>query len=165
MRIHSDILTTETIRTALANCHNDGRVGKAVGLDVLTSHRSTKRANAFEVQLGSTESASFRAAGIDEMPYSDAARKRASRRHVRQWADRDNTFPYAPTWHEWGHFIAELFAVDGCAIVGGYDGVQAFSYQTGDDERPAREVEWAMEYNGRAFDFMDYQARVNSEGK
>lgn len=161
MRIHSDIITTETIRAALANCQKDGRVGKVVGLATLTQHRSTKRANAFEVQLGSAYSDSFRAAGIDYMEYSDAAKKRASRRHVRQWADRDSAFPYAPTWHEWGHFIAELFALDSGAIIGGYDGMDSFDYQTGTTERSAREIDWALDYNGRAFDFMEWQARTS----
>ena len=118
MRVHSNILTETQIREALAHAQSNGRTGETVFFDVLTSHGSRKRKAAFEVQIASTTCASFKAAGIEDAGYSPAAVKRASRRHVR----RSGGDAYAPTWHEWGHFIAEMFIIDSCAIVGNYEG-------------------------------------------
>lgn len=159
MRIHSNILTTETITQALKSAQDNGRAGKTIFFDVLTSHKSRSRSDAFEVQLASSTCESFKAAGIENAGYSDAAQKRASRRHARQWSnDRGN---YAPTWHEWGHFIAELFWIDPNAIVGGYGGQDSFEYQTDTVTRPYRQIEHAFDYNGRAYDFMEDAGAYN----
>lgn len=155
MRIHSNNLTVEKIETALKNAQSNGRVGMTVGFAVLTEHGSRSRSQAFEVQLGSSTCESFRAAGIDGAGYSDKAVKRASRRHSRQWSAGDkDVLKYAPTWHEWGHFIAELFVEDPHALVGGYKGQDSFEYQTDMDSRNYRIIERAFDWDGRAYDFM-----------
>lgn len=153
MRVHSDILTEESIRQALKNAQSNGRTGETVSFDVLTTHGSRKRKGAFEVQIASSTCASFKAAGIDEAGYSTGAVKRASRRHTRQWSSGSGN--YAPTWHEWGHFISELFWLDPNAIVGAYDGQDSFEYQTDTGSRPYRHIDHAFDYNGRAYDFME----------
>lgn len=153
MRVHSDILTADSIRKALANAQSNGRTGKTVFLDVLTTHGSRKRKAAFEVQIASTTCESFKAAGIDDAGYSEAAVKRAKRRHTRQWSAGGGS--YAPTWHEWGHFISELFWIDPNAIVGVYDGQDSFEFQTDTGSRDYRAIDHAFDYNGRAYNFME----------
>lgn len=162
MRIHSDHLTVEKIEAALKNAQSNGRVGKTVGFAVLTTHRSTKRATGFEVQLGSSTSESFRAAGIDGAGYPAKAAKRASMRRSRQWSAGDkDVLKYAPTWHEWGHFISELFWIDPNAIVGPYEGQDSFEYQTGTEDRSRHVVEYWTEWNGRAYNFMNDAAKFH----
>lgn len=153
MRVHSNILTESTIREALKNAQSNGRTGETVFFDVLTSHGSRKRKGAFEVQIASSTCTSFKAAGIDEAGYSDKAVKRASRRHTRQWSSGSGN--YAPTWHEWGHFISELFWLDPNAIVGVYDGQDSFEHQTGTETRTYHQIDHAFDWDGRAYDFME----------
>lgn len=163
MRVHSDILTVETIQQALKNAQSNGRTGETVFFDVLTKHGSRKRKGAFEVQIASSTCASFKSVDLDEAGYSAAAIKRASRRHTRQWsAGPDN---YAPTWHEWGHFIAELFWIDPNAIVGGYNGQDSFEYQTDSQSRPYHVIEHANNWNGRAYEFMFDAAEFHQNNK
>lgn len=151
MRIHSDILTESTIREALKSAQANGRTGESVFFDVLTNHGSRSRKAAFEVQLASTTCESFKATGLDDQGFSPAAVKRASRRHVR----RSGGDSYSPSWHEYGHFIAELFILDPYAIVGQYDGQDSFEYQTDLSNRSWPAYEHAMDWNGRTYDFME----------
>lgn len=155
MRVHSNILTDEKIREALAHAQSNGRTGQTVFLDVLTEHGSRSRKAAFEVQIASTTCESFKAAGIDDEGYSPAAVKRASRRHVR----RAGGPHYSPSWHEHGHFIAELFWIDPNAIVGMYDGQDSFEYQTDMNNRSSYAHDHAMDYNGRTYEFT-YDAAI-----
>lgn len=153
MRVHSNILTESQIRDALKAAQSNGRTGETIFFDILTTHNSRSRKAAFEVQIASTTCESFKAAGIDEAGYSPAAVKRASRRHTRQWSSGPDN--YAPTWHEWGHFISELFWIDPSAIVGGYDGQDSFEIQTDTVSRSRYAIDHAMDWNGRAYEFME----------
>lgn len=152
MRIHSDILTENDIREALVKAQSDGRTGTTVGIAVLSAHGSRKRNKAFEVQLGSSSCKSFVSAYTEGL-YDDSALKRSSRRHVRQNPAQGDPLRYAPTWHEWGHFLAQLFHVDPNMTTSVYADLESFEYQTGWD-RDYRTINHAESWSGRAYDFM-----------
>lgn len=161
MRIHTN-LTYAQIFDALQACQADGRVSSVVHFDVIDEHRSTKRERAFEVQLGSNSSESYRPEWLTDPAngYSAKAIRAAGIRRSRQGKSYADDLRMCATWHEWGHFIAEIFARDLDAIVGWYKDVEMFEYQTDGGEMSRQGVEWAKDRNGRVFDFMDYQARM-----
>lgn len=152
MRIHSDILTEKDIREALTKAQSDGRTGNTVDIAVLSVHGSRKRSKAFEVQLGSSTCESFVSANTEGL-YDVSALKRSSRRHVRQNPAQDDPLRYAPTWHEWGHFLAQLFHVDPLMSTSVYADLDSFEYQTGWD-RDYHAINHAESWSGRAYDFM-----------
>ena len=154
MKIHSDILTEETIAQALRRCQDDGRVSESVQFDPLVSRGSTKRARGFEVQLGCSVGDSWRPDWLLSYGYGDKAVRAAGIRRHRQGKVAGEHLSRCATWHEWGHFIAELFLMDPRAIVGTYDGWDAFDYQTGPDEMPYQRLEWVNEQTGRVYGFM-----------
>ncbi len=152
MRIHSDVLTAADIQGALTDCQEHKEVAPSVVLAVLSRHGSRQRARAFEIQLGSTSSASFLAAGLDDYPL--AARKRASRRATRNgYGNLEEWAPSAATWHEWGWFLSRLWEIDPEMSTTYYPSRYEFDLITQGWEDNARAVEWRTNWNARAFAF------------
>lgn len=112
MRIHSDTLTTDDIRTAAtyAAAAGHGRVY----VDSLTEHGSRSRRRAFEVKL------------IGDGSHS----KRRTNPGAGNW-DRSE-LEYAATHDSWGHLFAMLYSIDPNAIAGwAYSGAEDFHAKTG----------------------------------
>ena len=95
MRIHTD-LSEQQIYKALANL-------AGVGLTSFSTHRSQKRARAFEIKL-----------------FGNSPRR------------QNRGSDYAATWDEWGIFIQNIFEQDPTAIVGMYESYDMFRTVTAD---------------------------------
>ena len=174
MRIHSDIIRPEDVRNALRTAKAADRVADYVHIDVLSAHGSRKRSGAVEVQLGSELSESFVSLEVHTYAHNCGTPRRVlnkiKRRYPRQGKSQfaGDYLASTATWHEYGHFIAELFAIDPRAIIGTYDEADSFYYQTYD--RPMNYGHWdpmTDEHgNGRAYDFLgdieDWEARTNN---
>jgi hypothetical protein len=107
MRIHSDILTGNELRTNL--------YGLGCYLEC-SSHGSRKRARAFEVHLSHDRDDVHRYACNPGTSYPSR--------------EREPIGEVAATWDDWGVWIDRLFDLDQKAIIGQYDGRQDFIDQT-----------------------------------
>lgn len=105
MRIHSDVLTYVDMARAATSV--EAHTGSTVDFLRFDRHGSRKRSRAFEIQLRSDG--------------------RLTHRHT-----MNDCNAYAATWDQWGWFIAHLFSVDPDAIVGPYNGLDDFNWQTDD---------------------------------
>ena len=111
MRLHSNIHTPSTIHAALERAQESGKVAAHVAFEVLASHRSMKRARAYEIKLGTY--------------VKIRGDKRTFLNSGTHGADSDAGV-YSATYDEWGWFIAELFAADPDGIFGTYSGRDGF---------------------------------------
>lgn len=120
MRIHTDSLKRQDIVDALRTATADNRVGSNVVFDVLSEHRSTIRARAFEVQLIATSNV-------------------GPQKNGRQFTNSGGYGAgnaYAATHDEWGWLLSELFKLDPNMVCGGsaknriYDGAAHFHHRT-----------------------------------
>ena len=171
MRIHSDIIRPEDVRNALRTAQSEDRVSDHVKIDVLSAHGSRKRSGAVEVQLGSDTSESFVSLEVHAYAHNCGTPRKVlnkiKRRHTRQ-NYQNETLRHSATWHEYGHFIAELFAIDPHAIIGTYDQADSFYHQTYDQPMNyGRFDPMTDDYgNGRAYDFLgdieDWEARTDN---
>jgi hypothetical protein len=100
MRIHSDKITEQDIRTALETEVKAGRIARTVTFKTLSTHKSKSHAAAFEVQLESWGK-------VD----GDGRRAGNSGSYG---AGED----YAATYDEWGWLLAALYRVDIWAVCG-----------------------------------------------
>lgn len=154
MRIHSDIINSTMILPALQAAQAKGRVADHVQLAGATPHGSRKRKFATEFSIGTHDGTSFISDEVREYlegcGLDNAAMNRAKRRWARNGYKYDENMPRSATWHEWGHFIAELFVVDPNAVIGPYDGASSFHYQTYESQSDYR-----LSHNGRCYAFLD----------
>lgn len=109
MRLHTDTLTLDDVRR-IARETLPGDVEADV-----EEHGSRKRKRAFEVRLNAAH-------GRDRLG--------KMRRASNSGTYGANSYRMAPTWHEWGDFIAGVFRGDQVACFGTYDGVAEFLDQT-----------------------------------
>lgn len=96
MRVHSDTLTIQAVRDALAHEQAQGRIAPHVGFKVLTSHGSRSRARGIEIQLEAQVRDNGRRAG-NSGSYG---------------AMRPEYDGYAATYDEWGWLLAALYRID-----------------------------------------------------
>ena len=174
MRIHSDILSPMHVIHAVQDAKQRGHIGHEVQIDRISAHGSRKRKGAVELTLGCTTSESFISDPVREYAEGAGADRKIlnkiKRRYPRQGKSQfaGDHLATAPTWHEWGHIIAELFAKDPRAIIGVYDGADSFWHQTYD--RPwnyTRFDPFNLDYgDGRAYDFLadikDWEERTDN---
>lgn len=113
MKLHSDILTRDSINRAMDIAKSAGDVARHVHFHIFEERGSRKRANGFEIQLGT-----YTKVPGDKRGYKNSGQTGA------------DTRVYAATYDEWGFFIAELFKMDPDAIFGNYKGVKDFDAQT-----------------------------------
>lgn len=174
MRIHSDIISPMHVINAVQTAKQRGHIGHEVNIDTISAHGSRKRAKAVEFTLGCSTSESFISESVAKYaedygsPRSivNKIKRRYPRRGKSQFAG--DTLATSPTWHEWGHVIAELFAIDPKAIVGTYDEADSFYYQT--YEQPVNYGHFDPMtdegMNGRAYDFLadieDWEERTDN---
>ena len=165
MRIHSDIIRPEDVRNALRTAQSEGRVADHVQFAGITVHGSRKRSGAIEVSIGTHDGTSFISDEVREYlegsGLDHAAINRAKRRWARNGYVYDEELPRSATWHEWGHFIAELFAIDPRAIIGSYDEADSFFWQTYNSVN-----HYQFKWNGRRYDFLgdieDWEVRTDN---
>jgi hypothetical protein len=112
MKLHSDILNRDSINRAMDNAKAAGDVARHVHFYIFEESRSRKRANGFEIQLGT-----YTKVPGDKRGHKNSGNGGASS-------------VYAATYDEWGWFIAELFRMDPDAIFGNYKGLKDFDGQT-----------------------------------
>ena len=171
MRIHSDTLTIAGIESALAQCKKEGTIHNDVRIDVSQVKASRKRTGAIELRIGAPSGTPtfYAQRTVDYLAYvlgetTDAVMavaKRSGRRFSRQGHAGNymsgNTLRIGATWHEWGYLIEKLFEEDPQAIIGNYDGIGSFEFQTGFHNIPPyvhRDKEWALKnWNGRAMEW------------
>lgn len=144
MRIHSNVITPEIVRQALADAQESGEIAVTVDVDWAEEKGSRKRDRAVEFSIGSCTGDRFcseRTAqtirglvvgcwGREESDVERAVR-RSGRRYSRNTDRASRDLPRSATWHEWGALIERLFAVDPSAIIGRYDGLDDFEDRTG----------------------------------
>ena len=170
MRIHTDHHTAESIRAALRIAQDAGLIHPGVIVAKLDEHGSRSRRRAYEVQLGAPSGTpSFLAAdgreyltnlitGYGGDPDSaERAARRAARRFSRNgYGTAPADSPMTATWHEWGYFLAALFAADGDMSTGPYSDSYDFAVETAGERVPA----WAIAdpagrvEQGRVADFL-----------
>lgn len=137
MRLHTK-LNRGDINAALERAKIKKRIAPGVyfATNKPESHGSHTHDHAFEIQLGSD--------GGDFASLVPASAKNAYGKPQKTRRPRQNggggELRFAATWHEWGWFMAEVFAVDPDAMFGnrgkpgkpgwGYDGVADFEEKT-----------------------------------
>lgn len=119
MRIHTDSLKRQDVVDALRKTKTDNRVGSNVIFNVLSEHRSTIRARAFEVQL---------------IAASSIGPQKNGRQFTSSGGYRTGN-DYAATHDEWGWLLSELFELDPNMVCGSgkhpiYYGAADFHHRT-----------------------------------
>jgi hypothetical protein len=121
MRIHSDTLTGPDVLNAMVFLNDAELIPHHVGFEVLTEHRSRKRARAFEVKLNTY--------------VKEPGDGRSWRNSGRYGAGAE----YAATYDEWGYFLAALFRKDpALTIPSAYPNIEAF-IRTTSEKRNTRQ--------------------------
>jgi uncharacterized protein YwbE len=133
MRLHSNVITLDLIVSALTKEQCDGRIANGVSFKILTEHRSTTHARAFEVQLTASQPGKGRRAG-NSGSYGAGSE-------------------YAATYDEWGWLIAALYRVDPKAVWGSvkhpqYADADHFHDVTGLTYNPDRLL-WHLNYGSK----------------
>jgi len=167
MRIHTNHHTADSIHAALRNCQDAGLIHPAVQIDICTPHGSRTRARAFEVQLGAPDHAPHFLAEVAQRELRDGyagalpdggrkAIRAASirrRRNGGNYGASQDFLSHAATWHEWGYFLAALFAADGWLSTTYYKDAADFAIQTtGESRYGVGFTYWAE--RGRVADFL-----------
>jgi hypothetical protein len=111
MRLHTK-LTSDDVYAALSRAKRTGRVSSTVVFDPITAYNSKTHPRAYEIQLGTFDS---------YLPFNtfDQHGRRMRTRRTRNTRNYTDDQRFAATWHEWGWFIAEIFAADPSARWGG----------------------------------------------
>lgn len=151
MRIHSDILTEDDLRSAVASEINNNNYTAATAYLEVSHHGSRKRDHAFEVHL-----------------YGDPGKDRhgIARRYSTGGAYGTTDGIYrALTWVEWGDVICRLFTIDPRAIIGSYDGFDDFMEQTQTYAPHRSQFYDAVEHANRWYEELYWEARARSEAR
>lgn len=116
MKLHSDILTDQTILRALLKGRNAGVIDPGVHPDKMEARGSRSRARAWEIHLGTN---------TKTRDYTGKLRRRPSNS-----ADPDSLAEFGATYAEWGWFIAFLFEADPDLMFGPYTSLEVFDRVT-----------------------------------
>jgi hypothetical protein len=103
MRLHTNLITPQ-ILAALLRAKDAGHITPDVHFAVFIARRSRTHENSFEIQLGTHDRDSLPAGYTDQ--HGRTLRVRRGR------GGHQGAARYAATWHEWGWFIAQVFAAD-----------------------------------------------------
>lgn len=143
MRLHTS-LTYEQVEAALHRAKGKGHVATdvqfqdtqpegAVSYRLMAEHGSHTHDRAFEIQLGVSKLDPYQPLPADYV--NQFGKRQKTRRSTNGGGNA-----WAATWHEWGWFMAEVFAADPDAMFGnrgkpgrpgwGYDGVTDFDQKT-----------------------------------
>lgn len=136
MKLHTNLRSGE-IYDAMHNAHEKYGVSVHVNVADLVYRQSRSHERAFDIQLGANVN--------DDLPldYVDQHGKRMRKRRTRN-SGNSGTFyglppgpgRYAATWHEWGHFMSEVFKMDPDARFDRvYDGAEDFHEKTNGEFR------------------------------
>lgn len=123
MRLHTS-LSYGQVHDALRQAKDAGQVTPDVTFEVFTCHGSRTHPRAFEVQLGTSDKYSL------PEGYRDQYGKLMRVRRYKNTGDRGASSDWATggcavwsaTWHEWGWFMARVFAMDPDARFGSEKG-------------------------------------------
>lgn len=136
MRLHTN-LDSMTVRHALEMAKKAGHVTRDVCfMDGLAAYGSHSRQRAFEVRLGTHEKDTLPAGYIDQNGHKMTVRRYSNSGDGGAASDwvTGGCAVYSATWHEWGWFMANVFAADPDAIFGskswGYHGADDFHAKT-----------------------------------
>lgn len=147
MKLHTSLSGTE-VHQALSRAQAAGHVTPDVHFAVYGNVNSQTHARGYEIQLGTYDQHSLPPGTKDQ---------HGKTMHVRRFKNSGNggaDSVWAATWHEWGWFIAEIFAADPGArwggnpersrnpeYVWGYSSPDDFHAKTGDEFRAKTEQE------------------------
>ena len=140
MRLHTH-LTCAQVHGALKQAKEARQVTEDIRFMTLEDHKSMTHPRAFEVQLGTWCKTSLPDGYRDQYgKLMHVRRYKNSGQHGAssdQGLGRADCSVWSATWHEWGWFMARVFAADPDARFGGasgwhYDGVADFNRKTGD---------------------------------
>lgn len=160
MRIHTDHHTAESIRAALRIAQDAGLIHPGVIVAKLDQHGSRSRRRAYEVQIGAPSGTpSFLAddarrylGDVSDTP--TATIRRAARRQSRNgYGTAPADSPLGATWHEWGYFLAALFAADGGMSTAPYPDSTTFTTETDGSHIGDRAYDYRA-HQGRLADFL-----------
>lgn len=143
MKLHANLTATE-VSAAMRAVKDRDLVAPDVHFAVWESGPSRTHAHRYEIQLGTCWQHSLPAS------YTDQYGRKLHVRRARN-SGRGDGSPWAATWHEWGWFMAEIFAADPGARWGqnpdrcrdrrlawGYSGPADFHAKTGQQFRDAQ---------------------------
>jgi hypothetical protein len=122
MKLHTN-LTGPDVGNTLLRAQRKGHVTSDVEMTVFTLSPSQTHPNGFEIQLGAWDRDSLPRGYVDQ--HGKTMRVRRFRNSDRSEAR------YAASWHEWGWFIAEIFAADPGARWSWYASPADFHRKTG----------------------------------
>ena len=135
MRLHT-CLYSQSVRDALKRAQDKGLIARDVEMTVFVPGRSRTHDYGYEIQLGTYNQHSLPAGYRDQ---------RGNTMRVRRYRNSNNgCAQWAATWHEWGWFIAEIFAADPAA-------------RWGTDPNRSARPEWAGGYASPA----DFHAKTD----
>lgn len=116
MKLHTNTLTSQDVRNALATAKEDGHITRDIEFVVFNSAGSRSHKRAFELQLGTPDK------------YSGPTNSR----HHKNSGVAGASHIYAATYAEWGWLIDALFDLDESLVFGPYKSRQDFDTQTRD---------------------------------
>jgi uncharacterized protein YwbE len=122
MRLHTRLTATE-VYSALGQAQLAGKVTSDIRFMVFRQYRSRTHPHGYEVQLGTWDKDSLPSGTVDQ--HGKNMRVRRFKNSGSHGAHSDNgtgESVWAATWHEWGWFIASVFAADPGARFGGLTG-------------------------------------------
>lgn len=103
MKLHTSLTPVE-VTQALGRAQNKGRITRDVHFTVFIPERSLTHRYGYEIQLGTYDQ--------DSLPAGYADQNGRTMRVRRARGANQGDARWAATWHEWGWFIAEVFAAD-----------------------------------------------------
>lgn len=118
MRIHTNILTWQSMHSALDAAKTKGRIAEHVVFEACAEYRSRQRAKGIEVKL-----ATYEKEPGDGRRWTNTGNRGAN-------SDQNGEGLYAATRDEWGWFLAEVFYADPEATSAWYDGRADFDAVT-----------------------------------
>lgn len=135
MRLHTSLRATE-VSAALNLAKAKGKITPDVEMVGFSTHRSQTHPHAYDIQLG-TYSRDSLPAGYKDQHGKNMRVRRFKNSGTTGAESGDGWYTpsvYSATWHEWGWFIAELFAADPASRWGdkrwGYHSVSDFNDKT-----------------------------------
>lgn len=103
MKLHTN-LWSQGLYDALHRAQDKGLITRDVEMTVFRPERSLTHLHGYEIQLGTGNQHSLPAGYKDQ---------RGNTMRVRRYRNSNHGYAeWAATWHEWGWFIAEVFAAD-----------------------------------------------------
>lgn len=124
MKLKSRKITANMVHQALYRLKSRGKIPSDVDFDKFQELPSRYYTYAYQIHIGTRDQLSLPIGYVDQN-----GRKMRVRRRANSGSDGAGAL-WAATYHEWGWFIAEIFALDPNAVFGDYGNAHDFHKKT-----------------------------------